>query len=76
MKSIPVGRYLFGFDLSGEVTSSMVLVPMGPRNIPNWQKAFVMGEDEFNEFMHQRSVRRHQLTERVADAKASRGDKK
>lgn len=76
MKTIPAGRYLVGFDLSGEVTSNMVLVPMGPRNIPNWQKAFAMGEDEFNEFLHQRAVRRRELAQRVAEAKESRGDKK
>lgn len=76
MKQIPAGRYMMGFELSGEVTSKMFLVPVGARNIPNWSKAFTIDEADFNGFMQARALRRYELQQRAEEAKASRSGQK
>lgn len=60
MASIANGRYLMGVDLAGDHTSKMVLVPMGPRNIPNWPRAITIDEEEFGQVMRERSHKRYE----------------
>lgn len=73
MKTIPAGRYLIGLELSGEVTTKMVIIPLGARNIPVWQKSFAVDEAEFGEFLQQRSARRRELIAKAAAANSARG---
>jgi len=64
-----------GIELSGEVTTKMLLVPLGARNIPNWTKAFAISEDQFSEFMSTRRRRHFELAEAAAEANKQREQK-
>lgn len=67
---IPDGRYLMGVELGNETETTMVLVPVGPRNIPNWARMFSVSESDFSDLMRQKAKQRHERREAAEAAKA------
>lgn len=57
MKSLQNGRYFVGVDMGGEDTTGYWLVPVQNRQL-RFEKAVSMTEDEFRDFMSDRSKRR------------------
>ncbi len=69
MKSIQAGRYLLGIELVGETTTKMLFVPMGARNIPKWDQAVALNEEDFQAFMSERTRKGHEQRERAEQAR-------
>lgn len=71
MKEIPRGRYLMGLDLSAKVGARYVLVPLGPRDVPLFNRALTLERDELDEFMSARIKADHE----ARAAKESKDDR-